>query len=153
MIAKLSYTKQLENGTFKRVTEPYLVDAFSFTECEARVHSQLGALIKGDFQVKSIVRQDCDDILATDDFDAWYKVTVEMEITEDESKPKKVKKVYFVTGSSVDEAYRTVSDLISTFLVPCKITESKETPIVDYLKLSDDVKRSEDESDITEDHD
>ena len=33
---KVSYEKMLENGMQKKVTEPYLVDALSFTEAEAR---------------------------------------------------------------------------------------------------------------------
>ncbi len=31
---KVSYEKMLENGMQKKVTEPYLVDALSFTEAE-----------------------------------------------------------------------------------------------------------------------
>ena len=34
---KVSYEKMLENGMQKKVTEPYLVDALSFTEAEARI--------------------------------------------------------------------------------------------------------------------
>ena len=30
------YDKTMENGAVKRVTEPYIVDALSFTEAEAR---------------------------------------------------------------------------------------------------------------------
>ena len=35
---KVSYEKMLENGMQKKVTEPYLVDALSFTEAEAKNH-------------------------------------------------------------------------------------------------------------------
>ena len=34
---KVRYEKTLENGMNKKVTEPYLVDALSFTEAEARI--------------------------------------------------------------------------------------------------------------------
>ena len=33
---KIRYEKLMENGMNKKVTEPYLVDALSFTEAEAR---------------------------------------------------------------------------------------------------------------------
>ena len=33
---KVSFEKIMENGAQKKVTEPYLVDALSFTEAEAR---------------------------------------------------------------------------------------------------------------------
>ena len=34
---KIRYEKVMENGMQKKVTEPYLVDALSFTEAEARI--------------------------------------------------------------------------------------------------------------------
>ena len=34
---KIRYEKVMENGMQKKVTEPYLVDALSFTEAEARM--------------------------------------------------------------------------------------------------------------------
>ena len=34
---KIRYDKTQENGAIKKVTEPYLVDALSFTEAEARI--------------------------------------------------------------------------------------------------------------------
>ena len=34
---KIRYEKLMENGMNKKVTEPYLVDALSFTEAEARI--------------------------------------------------------------------------------------------------------------------
>ena len=36
---KIRYEKTMENGMNKKVTEPYLVDALSFTEAEARLYS------------------------------------------------------------------------------------------------------------------
>ena len=36
---KIRYEKVMENGMNKKVTEPYLVDALSFTEAEARIKS------------------------------------------------------------------------------------------------------------------
>ena len=38
----------LENGMQKKVTEPYLVDALSFTEAEARIIEEVSPFISGD---------------------------------------------------------------------------------------------------------
>ncbi|HRP53378.1 MAG TPA: DUF4494 family protein, partial [Fluviicola sp.] len=40
---KVKYTKQLEDGSFKRVSEPYLVAAMTFTDAEARIYEELGS--------------------------------------------------------------------------------------------------------------
>ena len=42
---KIRYEKTLENGMVKKVTEPYLVDALSFTEAEAQSRSLLSPII------------------------------------------------------------------------------------------------------------
>ena len=38
---KVSYEKAMEGGMQKKVTEPYLVDAMSFTEAEARIIEEI----------------------------------------------------------------------------------------------------------------
>ena len=59
---KVKYTKQLENGSFKRVSEPYLLAAMTFTDAEARIYEELGTTIRGEFQVTGIARTDLHDI-------------------------------------------------------------------------------------------
>ena len=51
---KVSFEKVLENGMQKKVTEPYLVDALSFTEAEARIIEEIRPFISGEFTVTDI---------------------------------------------------------------------------------------------------
>ena len=51
---KVSYEKMLENGMQKKVTEPYLVDALSFTEAEARIIEEIRPFITGEFTVTDL---------------------------------------------------------------------------------------------------
>ena len=44
----------LENGMQKKVTEPYLVDALSFTEAEARIIEEVSPFISGEFSVSAV---------------------------------------------------------------------------------------------------
>ena len=53
---KVSYEKIMEDGKQKKVTEPYLVDALSFTEAEARIIEELTPFISGEFVIKDIKR-------------------------------------------------------------------------------------------------
>ena len=38
---KVRYDKTMENGSIKKVTEAYMVDALSFTEAEARISEEI----------------------------------------------------------------------------------------------------------------
>ena len=44
---KIRYSKILETGLQKTVTESYLVDALSFTEAEARITEEMAPYISG----------------------------------------------------------------------------------------------------------
>ena len=50
---KIRYEKVMENGMNKKVTEPYLVDALSFTEAEARIIEEITPYISGEFTAVS----------------------------------------------------------------------------------------------------
>ena len=53
---KVRYDKMMENGLQKKVNEPYMVDALSFTEAEARIIEELTPFISGDFSVSAVKR-------------------------------------------------------------------------------------------------
>lgn len=47
---KVKYDKLMETGMQKSVTEPYLVDALSFTEAEARIIEEMRRLSRVSFR-------------------------------------------------------------------------------------------------------
>ena len=53
---KIRYERVMENGMNKKVTEPYLVDALSFTEAEARIIEEMTPFISGEFTISDIKR-------------------------------------------------------------------------------------------------
>lgn len=52
--AKIQFDKVQEDGTQKKVTELYVLDAMSYTEAEQRVISEMKQYICGDFEVKDL---------------------------------------------------------------------------------------------------
>lgn len=59
---KVRYDKMMENGTQKKVNEPYMVDALSFTEAEARTIEELTPFISGDFSISAVKRTNITEI-------------------------------------------------------------------------------------------
>ena len=51
---KLQYDKVQENGSQKKVTELYVVDALSFTEAESAITEEMKPYISGDYKIKTI---------------------------------------------------------------------------------------------------
>ncbi|MCI6103400.1 MAG: DUF4494 domain-containing protein, partial [Bacteroidales bacterium] len=51
---KIRYDKTQEDGTQKKVTEQYVVDALSFTEAESSIIEEMSSYISGDFKITDI---------------------------------------------------------------------------------------------------
>lgn len=72
---KIRYEKTMENGMNKKVTEPYLVDALSFTEAEARILEEMTPFISGEFTVSDIKRANYSELFPCEEeaADRWFK--------------------------------------------------------------------------------
>ncbi len=131
---KVKYTKQLDNGALKRVNEPYLLSALSFTEAEARIYEELGQIIRGEFNVTGITRTELHDIFVYDDADVWYKCKVKYESMDaDTEKSKKVTQNLFVTAGSVEQAAERIREQLSTLTVDFEIPSVVASPIVEVF--------------------
>ncbi len=139
---KVKYTKQLENGQFKRVSEPYLLAAMTFTDAEARIYEELGSIIRGEFNVIGITRTEIHDIFAYDDADIWYKVkiTYDSEAADDE-KAKKVAQNFLVSAHSVKDAYDRIKESLSTLMVDFQIPSIIVSPIVEIFPYTENLDR------------
>lgn len=137
---KVKYTKQLENGAFKRVSEPYLLAAMTFTDAEARIYEELGAIIRGEFTVTNIARTDFHDIFHYEDSDTWYKCKITYEgATEDSDKPKKVSQNFLISAHSVKDAFDRMHESLSTMLVDFLIPSIIVSPIVDIFPYNEEL--------------
>jgi len=135
---KVKYTKQLDNGTFKRVSEPYLLAAMTFTDAEARIYEELGEIIRGEFQVVSIARTEIHDIFNYDDSDVWFKVKMTF-VDEEDEKSKKVTQEFLVTAETGKAAYERVQESLSTLMVSFELPEIKKSPIVEVFPFKENL--------------
>ena len=133
-LCKISYEKTLENGTDKKVTEPYLVDALSFTEAEARIIEEMTPYVSGEFSVAAVGRAKFTEIFfADDDINAsyWYKVKLGF-ITLDE-KTGSEKKTYsnvLVQASDLRDAVKRLDAGMKGSMADYIIASVAETPIM-----------------------
>ena len=148
---KVKYTKEFQDGTLKRVTEPYLVSAISFTDAEARIYQEVGEFVRGEFMVTSIAKTDFNDIIQYDDADTWYKCKVSY-ISEDadSGKEKKVNTNYLVSAHNVKEAYDRLEESMKGLMVSYEIPMISLTQYVEifpYVAIEDDAAGAEDTMD------
>ena len=135
---KVKYTKQLDNGSLKRVSEPYLVAAMTFTDAEARIYDELGSVVRGEFVVTIISRTEIHEIFAYDDADVWYKAKVKYDnFDADSERAKKVTPIFLVSAHSVKEAYERLQESLKGLMVDFEIPSVVVSPIVDIFPFQD----------------
>ena len=98
---KVRYDKMMENGSVKKVNEPYLVDALTFTEAEARIIEEVSPFISGEFSISAVKKTKISEIFFDDSADKYYMVKVNF-ITLDEKSETEKKTASFILTQATD---------------------------------------------------
>ncbi len=133
---KIRYDKIMENGAIKKVTEPYLVDALSFTEAEARIIEEMTPYISGEFSVSAVKRTKISEIFWDDSADKWYLVKVAfITIDEKTAVEKKSTSLILVAASDFKGAYDNFMEGMKGTMADFEIVSITETPLMDVYKV------------------
>lgn len=131
-LCKVSYEKILENGMQKKVTEPYLVDALSFTEAEARIIEEMSPFITGEFTVSAVGRAKLSEVFFNEDGDRYYKAKIYfITLDEKSSIEKKTAAQILVQASNLKEAITVLEEGMKGTLADYTIASIAETQIMD----------------------
>ena len=137
---KVRYDKMMENGATKKVNEPYLVDALSFTEAEARIIEEQTPFMSGEFSVSAVKRTKIAEIFRDDSADRWYLVKCAF-ITIDEKTAAEKRSVsqMLVAANNFREAFENFVEGMKSTMADYEIVSISETPLMDVYgaKLSE----------------
>ena len=133
---KVRYDKMMENGVVKKVNEPYLVDALSFTEAEARIIEEQTPFISGEFSVSAVKRSKISEIFRDDTADRWYLAKVAcITIDEKTAAEKRTVSQILVAGSDFDSACSNFKEGMKKTLADFDLVSLSETPIMDVYGM------------------
>mgnify|MGYP003440895292 CR=1 FL=1 len=131
---KVSFLRQQNDGTIKKESEQYLVDAMSFTETEARVIKEVGESVR-DLYFDSIAHSPIQEVVSYGDTDLWFKCkVVYKDVDPDSGKEKKTTLYILVNANDVNEAYDRCKDHLKSMLVPFEIPKVEETAICEIYQ-------------------
>ena len=134
---KIRYEKTMENGMVKKVTEPYLVDALSFTEAEARIIEEMKPFISGEFTVSDIKRANYSELFFSEEetADRWFKSKL-LFITLDEKSgnEKKVASNVLIQAADLRDAVKKLDEGMKGSMADYQIASMAETAIMDVYR-------------------
>lgn len=129
---KVRYDKMQENGMVKKVNEPYLVDALTFTEAEARIIEEMKPFISGEYSISSEKKTKISEIFYNEGGDRWYLVKVNF-VTIDETRgvEKKTATLILVQASDFEDALANFKKGMEGTMADYEIASITETMIMD----------------------
>lgn len=131
---KVRYDKMMENGVVKKVNEPYLVDALTFTEAEARIMDEMKPFISGEYSISSEKKTKIAEIFFNEGGDRYYQVKVNF-ITLDEKTgaEKKTASLILVQASDFEDALKNFKKGMEGTLGDYEIASITETMLMDVF--------------------
>ena len=131
---KIRYEKTMENGLVKKVNEPYLVDALSFTEAEARIIEEITPFVTGEFTVSDIKRANYSELFPSDEeaADKWFKCKLVFIMLDEKSgAEKKSSTQVLVQAADLRYAVKKLDEGMKGTMADYEIALVSETPIMD----------------------
>ena len=133
---KVKMQKTQEDGTRKKVSEQYVVEAATFGEAECRITECLKPYIEGEFDVTDIkIAGYCQIIKGDEEADKFFKAKVTfVALDETTGKEKKTSELYLVRSETLESAESDVKDYLndSNTTISC----IAETAILDVFTLN-----------------
>lgn len=133
----VKYDKQQEDGSKKKVSETYIVDAMSCSEAEKTATEKLKPYIKGDFKIKSIKECPFHEVFFSDNEydDKWYKAKLAFITLDEKSQKEKRNNVtYLVQASSLNGAVKHVDEAMGGTMIDYSSLSAQETKIMDVFE-------------------
>ena len=140
-LCKIKYEKTMENGQNKKVTEPYLVDALSHTEAEARIIEEMTPYISGEFTVSGIVPAKYSELFFADEeaADRWFKCKLAfLTFDEKSGAEKRTMTNVLVQAADLRDAVKKLDEGMKGSMADYLILSVAETPIMDVYPYEAD---------------
>lgn len=147
---KIRYEKINEAGMNVKVTEPYLVDALSFTEAEARLIEELSPFISGEFTVSDIKRANYKELFFSDEeaADRWFKCKLLFVVLDEKSGvEKRTPANVLVQAADLRDAVKKLDEGMKGTMADYQIGAVSETSIMDVYPYENKKEKSESEED------
>lgn len=132
---KVRYSKTLENGLEKKVTEVYVVDALSWAEAEARMTEEMKAF--GEFEIMDIKKAAYKEIFISDESgaDIWYRAKVQFITIDEKTEQEKKQNVYYLTNASnIEEAKKGIDEIFASNMTDYSVSKLEETAILEFFE-------------------
>lgn len=137
---KIRYDKVTDEGTQKKVTEQYTVDALSYAEAENRITDEMSHFISGEFEVTDIKKAPYKEVFFSDDANAnrYYRTKLDfITIDERTAAEKRSRVTYLVQASSLKNALKGIDEVMSSTMIDYDAASLSDTKLKDVFEYKE----------------
>lgn len=133
-LGSLKYEKIMENGKEKKVTEKYLIDSLTPTECESRLIEEVTPFISGEFEVKAVATTKYSEVIPSENKadDIWWKCKLSyITLDEKSGAEKKTSVSMLVEACDIRQAIKNLDEYMKGSMADYIIESVSDSKIVD----------------------
>lgn len=131
---KVRFRKIDETGLQKVVTEPYLVDALSYTEAETRMTQEMMTYTSEEFKITNIRVANYAEVHPFENSDRWFRSKVALTAYDEESGKERKSNIYLlVQANDLREAFDNTMVAMKNTMGDYTIPAISESPIMDVF--------------------
>lgn len=136
-VCKVRLDRTQENGTVKKVTATYAVDAVDFTEAEARTTEEVAQYVTGEFEVKHISPAPFKEVVLDDLYSPdmrYYDVKIAvLSLDERTGREKQTNVRYLVQAPYASAAFDNLGEYMEGTMLDYRFAAVSETAIEDII--------------------
>lgn len=134
---KVKYRRMDEASGMQKVkTEPFLVDAVSYTEAESRITEEMSVYLSDsdEITITNIRVANYAEIHPFENSDRWFKSKVSLIAFDEESgKERKTNQYLLIQANDVKEAYENTESVMKDTMGEYTIPAIAESPVMDVF--------------------
>lgn len=130
------YDKTQEDGSEKKVTEKYAIDAVSFGDAEASIIKEMETYISGEYKLTSNSLANYHEVVTTEavNADKYYKVRAAfITIDEKSEKEKRTNVNFLVQAASLRNAIDNFDTFMGSSMADYTVVSVQETKLMDVF--------------------
>jgi len=128
----VKYTKNGVDGSEEKSTEQFLLDAYTYTEAEARLVGIVTEFCAGPFEVQQISKSNYVEVVRFESGDRWFRIKVALTSFDEKSgKEKEHNQFFLFSADDVRDAYDKTGEFMKTAGIGYVI------PAINYTKISE----------------
>ena len=137
----VKYVRHGADGSEEKTTDQLLLDAYTYTEAEARLVGIVTDVCTGPFEVQSITKSNYAEVVRWDTGDKWFRVKVALTSFDERSgKEKESNQFFLFSADDVKDAFDKTKEFLKGSGIGFVI------PAINYTKISEIYPQSEEGS-------